>query len=31
MKGAIANCLKEMVVSRFGQSTWEEILKNFGD
>ncbi len=26
MKGAIANCLKEMVVSRFGQSAWEEIL-----
>lgn len=26
MKGTIANCLKEMVVSRFGQSMWEEIL-----
>jgi len=26
MKGAIVNCLKEMIVSRFGQSKWNEIM-----
>lgn len=26
MKGAIANCLKETIVSKFGQSKWDEIL-----
>ncbi len=26
MKGAIVNCLKEMIVTKFGQSKWEEII-----
>ena len=26
MKGAIVNCLKEMIVSKFGQSKWSEIM-----
>lgn len=30
MKGVIANCLYEMVVNRFGQVRWKNILSNSG-
>lgn len=26
MKGAIVNCLKEMIVSKYGRSKWDEIM-----
>ena len=26
MKGAIVNCLKEMIVAKFGQPQWDEIV-----
>ncbi len=30
MKGVIALCAKELVVEKFGQEKWQEILKNAG-
>lgn len=30
MKGAIANCLKETIVSKFGQTKWNEIMSASG-
>ncbi len=30
MKGVIAMCLKDLVVSRYGADKWAECLKNLG-